>query len=194
MTAHGQGRSPLASRLVRAALAVALCFCFTGCAATLPHGFSPPSTRATLRDVPFHPQEDYQCGPSSLAMVLNRLGDPVSPDAIAGDIYRKDLRGTVSLDLALYPRTRGFSSRFFRGSAADVVAAIDSGNPLLVMVDEGFGGIRVMHYMVVVGYSPEGVLVNSGRRREQPMSWAEYLAAWKGADYWALTVRRKEAL
>lgn len=142
--------------------------------------------------VPFHPQEDYQCGPATLAMVLNHQGDMVTPDDIARDIYRKDLRGTVSLDLALYPRTRGFRTRFFRGSPGDVIAAVDSGRPLLVMVDEGLGGIRIFHYMVVVGYEPEGVLVNSGRRREQRIPWATFLSGWRGADSWAMLVDPKE--
>lgn len=178
--------------LVRAVLCAALCLLLSGCAGSLPAGFTPPHTRAVLQDMPFHPQEDHQCGPAALAMVLNRLGDPVTPEDIARDIFRSDLRGTVSLDLALYPRTRGFTTRFFRGTEADVVSAANSGLPLLVMVDEGFGGIRLFHYMVVVGYEPQGVLVNSGRRREQPMSWEAFLTAWKGADNWALLVARKD--
>ncbi len=174
-------------------LALACALALSGCAASLPSGFSPPGGRAMVPDMPFHPQEDHQCGPAALAMVLNRLGDPASPEDIARSIYRKELRGTVSLDLALYPRTRGFSTRFFRGAPGDIVSAIDSGSPLLVMVDEGFAGVRVMHYMVVVGYSPEGVLVNSGRRREQAVPWADFLRAWQGADNWTLAVSRREA-
>lgn len=191
-TGPGQGASRLARAVLAALLALFSALALCGCAGSLPPGFTPPQSRVLLQDMPFHPQEDHQCGPASLAMVLNRLGDPASPEDIARAIYRKDLRGTVSLDLALYPRTRGFSTRFFRGAPGDVVAAVDSGQPLLVMVDEGFGGIRVLHYMVVVGYAPEGVLVNSGRRREQAMPWAEFLSAWKGADNWAMLTARKD--
>ncbi|OIO06127.1 MAG: hypothetical protein AUJ49_00330 [Desulfovibrionaceae bacterium CG1_02_65_16] len=144
-----------------------------------------------LAGVPFHPQEDHQCGPASLATVLNYLGDPVTPEDIAGAIFRPGLRGTVSLDLALYPRGRGFSTRFFRGSPADVAAAVDAGTPLLVMIDYGFSGVHLFHYMVVTGYDGEGVRVNSGRQREQRISWARFLSDWSGADNWALLVERK---
>lgn len=158
-----------------------------GCA-TLPTGFAPPSGQGRVTGVPFHAQEDLQCGPASLAMVLNHLGDPVTPEEISRALFRKDLRGVVSLDLALYPRGRGFSSRFFRGSEKDIAAAVDAGQPLLVMVDQGFGGIRVLHFMVVTGYDGQGVLANSGRSQGLRLGWAEFLSAWDGADRWALLV------
>lgn len=179
----------LRTLLLACCCAGALC----ACAAAAPEGFVPPSGGRMLAGVPFHPQEDHQCGPSSLATVLNFLGDPASPEAIAAAIYRPGLRGTVSLDLALYPRTRGFSTRFFRGSAADVAAEIDAGRPLLVMIDYGFSGVHYFHYMVVTGYDAEGVRVNSGRDRDMRVSWGRFLSQWSGADDWALSVTRRAA-
>ncbi len=180
---------------VRTLQNVLLACCCAGvlcaCAAAAPEGFVPPPGGRMLTGVPFHPQEDHQCGPASLAMVLNFLGDPASPDDIAAAIYRPGLRGTVSLDLALYPRTRGFFTRFFRGTAADVAAEIDAGRPLLVMIDYGFGGVHVFHYMVVTGYDAEGIRVNSGRDRDQRVSWGRFLSLWSGADDWGLSVTRK---
>ncbi len=164
-------------------------------AARLPAGFAAPPGQGEVPGVPFHAQEDHQCGPASLAMVLNHLGDPVTPGEISSALARKDrdgreLRGVVSLDLALYPRGRGFASRFFRGSEQDVAAAVNAGQPLLVMVDEGFGGIRVLHFMVVTGYDAHGVRVNSGQRQGLWLGWGAFLSAWDGADRWALLVTR----
>lgn len=185
--AFSQGRA--AGRLACALLvACALCLApLAGCA-KLPTGFAPPPGQGRVEGVPFHAQEDLQCGPASLAMVLNHLGDPVTPEEISRALFRKDLRGVVSLDLALYPRGRGFATRFFRGSEKDIAAAVDAGRPLLVMVDEGFGGIHVLHFMVVTGYDHQGVLVNSGRSQGQRLGWGEFLSAWDGADRWALLV------
>ncbi|MGE4263012.1 MAG: C39 family peptidase [Desulfovibrio sp.] len=186
--AFSQGRAArgLACALLLALVLVSL----GGCALTggLPAGFVPPPGQGRVTGVPFHAQEDLQCGPASLAMVLNHLGDPVTPEEISRALYRKDLRGVVSLDLALYPRGRGFATRFFRGSEQDVAAAVDAGQPLLVMVDEGFGGIRVLHFMVVTGYDAHGVLVNSGRSQGLRLGWGEFLSAWDGADRWALRI------
>ena len=83
---------------------------------------------------------------------------------------------------------QSLQARFFRGAAKDVAQAVDAGIPPLVMVDEGFGGIRVMHYMVVTGYDGDGVTANSGRRRGVRFTWGEFLSAWAGADNWILLV------
>lgn len=188
--------SPWLARLARLStlsLACALSLTLlTGCAALtgsgLPADFAPPSGQGRVEGVPFHAQEDLQCGPASLAMVLNHLGDPVTPEEISRALFRKDLRGVVSLDLALYPRGRGFATRFFRGSEKDIATAVDADRPLLVMVDEGFGGIHVFHFMVVTGYDHQGVLVNSGRSQGLRLGWGEFLSAWDRADRWALLV------
>ena len=193
-----QGAAPARQGLLRLAALCLVLLC-SGCAsldaARLPAGFAAPPGQGDVLGVPFHAQEDHQCGPASLAMVLNHLGDPVTPDEISRALARKDrdgreLRGVVSLDLALYPRGRGFVSRFFRGSEQDVAAAVNAGQPLLVMVDEGFGGIRVLHFMVVTGYDAHGVRVNSGQRQGQRLGWGAFLSAWDGADRWALLVTR----
>jgi ABC-type bacteriocin/lantibiotic exporters, contain an N-terminal double-glycine peptidase domain len=177
-----------ARAVLLALLAFLPAFGLAACAAALPRDFSPPAIERVLGDVPFHPQEDHQCGPSALATVLNFLGDPVTPEDIGREIFRPDLRGTVSLDLALYPRARGFRTQFLRGSAADVTAAVDAGRPVLVMVDYGFGGVHKFHYMVITGYGPRGVRVNSGRNRAQWLSWRSFFADWNGADRWTLIV------
>lgn len=163
--------------------AVALSSC-----ARPPAGFAPPPGRGQVPGVPFHAQQDHHCGPASLAMVLNHLGDPATPEDIARAVYRADLRGTLSLDLVLYARGRGHSARFSKGSAADLAQAVDAGAPPLVMVDEGLGGLRVPHFMVVTGYDAHGVIVNSGRRQGARLSWGSFLSAWEPMARWMLLV------
>jgi ABC-type bacteriocin/lantibiotic exporter with double-glycine peptidase domain len=143
-----------------------------------------------VANVPFHPQEYHQCGPASLAGVLNFLGDPATPEEIASAVFRPDLRGSVSLDLALFPRSRGLATRFYRGAPADLLAAVDAGLPLVLMLDQGFAGVRVYHFAVLIGYRPEGVILNSGRSQGLLTPWASFLAQWAGAGNWTLEVSR----
>jgi hypothetical protein len=174
---------------LRAVLALVLAL--SACAPGLPRDFAPPAASRVIPGVPFHAQEDFQCGPASLAGVLNYLGDPAPPEEIAAAVFRPDLRGSVSLDLALYPRSRGLATRFWRGGVADLVASVDAGRPLVLMLDQGLGPVHVFHYLVAVGYSPQGLVANSGRREHVLLPWAEFLPAWERAENWTLLVERK---
>ncbi len=147
---------------------------------------------AMVQDVPFLVQEQYQCGPAALAMVLNHAGDRITPDAIARDIFRKDIRGSVNLDMILYPRRRGFDSLFGKGSPQTIINAVDIGRPIVVMVDQGLPMVRKLHYMVVVGYTPTEVVVHSGTTRCKRIPWKDFLSQWEGTGYWMLTVKPKE--
>jgi len=55
-----------------------------------------------------------------------------------------------------------FLLTFFLHSCAKVLKKnIDSGYPLIVLVDYGFWAFHSNHFMVVVGYNEDGVIVNS---------------------------------
>ena len=154
-----------------------------------------PAAERIIPDVPFFAQEQYQCGPASLAGVLRHMGltgAQATPDGIAEAIFRPGMHGTLSLDLALYPRTLGLSSRWYDGSVADLMAAVDSGQPRIVMVDHGYGPVSTYHFMVVVGYAPDAVIVNSDRTPLQRLPWASFLRTWDRTDRWTLEVRRQE--
>ena len=43
--------------------------------------------RAELKEVPFHAQEEYHCGPAALAMVLNAAGVGATPVALVEQVY-----------------------------------------------------------------------------------------------------------
>lgn len=167
---------------------------FFGCAwgPAGPRGFTPPSGSERVENVPFHPQTAFQCGPASLAGVLNYYGDPASPGEIADAVFRREIRGTVSLDMVLFARERGFSATFYEGSVENIVDAVDEDEPLVVMVDSGLGPVSLCHYMVLVGYTGEGVVVNSGRSREELMPWGVFLSKWQRTKNWTLRVVPQE--
>lgn len=192
--------SPTWSRLSRSLGGLLLCVALacTGCVrgpGTLAPDPTRPAAERIIRDMPFFAQEQYQCGPASLAGVLRHLGlsgPQATPDGIAEAIFRPGMHGTLSLDLALYPRTLGLASRWYDGSVADLMAAVDSGQPRIVMVDHGYGLVSTYHFMVVVGYAPDAVIVNSDRTPLQRLSWASFLRTWDRTDRWTLEIRRQE--
>jgi ABC-type bacteriocin/lantibiotic exporter with double-glycine peptidase domain len=153
-----------------------------------------PSQTVIIEEVPFFPQLDYQCGPASLAGVLSYYGDHVGPDEIAEAIYRENIRGTVSLDMVLYVRNRGFASKWYKGSTDDIIRAVDRGNPVIVMIDLGFSLARAYHYMVITGYSFKGVIANTGTSPQKLISWEKFMSQWDKTHNWTLLITPKEAV
>lgn len=174
-----------------AILTLLLAVVLTGCAVSTngtPSVFSAPAGSGKVENVPFYSQLTYQCGPASLASVLNFYGYAVTPDQIARAIFRDDIHGTVTLDMVLYVREKGFSARWYSGSANDIQCAVDGDVPLIVMIDLGFGNLSKYHYLVIIGYGQEGVIVNSGKEREKLMPWDRFLPRWQRTKCWTLRV------
>lgn len=142
----------------------------------------------TVEGVPFYAQEDLQCGPASLAGVLNFWGAEVTPEKIAASIYSPTARGTLDIDMALYARKKGFKARQYSGSMEDIRARIDSGRPLIVLVDLGRWLYRQDHFMVVVGYYENGLIVNSGKKEKEFLTEREFLKSWEKTGRWTLLV------
>jgi len=160
--------------------------CATGGGPVQP--FQPPTNSNFIDNVPFYPRPSGQCGPESLAAVLDFYGADQNPDQIAQAVYREDLQGTVGLDMVLFARNQGYQAVFFRGTIKDLIQAVDRGRPLIIMVDYGASRLVKSHYLVVIGYSPEGITVNSGRTRGQIIPWAEFPTKWARTDYWTLLI------
>jgi ABC-type bacteriocin/lantibiotic exporter with double-glycine peptidase domain len=163
--------------------------CFVSCA-----GVSPPENAQAfhmIQNVPFYPQEEYQCGPVSLAGVLTYWNINVSPEEIASEIYSKSARGTLNIDMGLYAQKRGLKARQYRGNFEDIKRKIDSGYPLIVLVDEGFLVYQKNHFMVVVGYGGEGILANSGREQHKFIPFKEFLRSWERTKFWTLLITPK---
>jgi hypothetical protein len=156
---------------------------------SLPPTRESKSTRI-IEDVPFYPQEIYQCGPASLAEVLAYWGVSSSPEEIADQIYSRSARGTLNIDLAPFVEKKGLKASRYAGSAEDLKERIESGFPLVVMVDYGFWVYEQNHYMTVFGYSNTGIVVHSGKEKGKWISWGSFLKSWEKTKYWTLLVTK----
>jgi len=141
-----------------------------------------------IQNVPFFPQEIYQCGPASLAGVLNYWGILVTPEEIASEIYSRSAKGTLNIDMVWYAEIKGLKADFYKGSVEDLKQKIDSGFPLIVMVDYGFGMIQQNHFMVVVGHSNDRIIVNSDREQLKKISMKSFTKSWKRTKFWTLWI------
>jgi ABC-type bacteriocin/lantibiotic exporter with double-glycine peptidase domain len=154
------------------------------CAAVPPLG--DPGPQEMVAEVPFFPQEMHQCGPASLAGVLNYWGISVTPEEIAQAIYSPSARGTLDLDLVFYGEKKGLKTYLYDGSRADLEKNIRGKIPLIVLVDEGFLTYQKHHFMIVVGYDDRGIFAHSGGEKQRFYSWPDFLKTWEKTRNWTL--------
>jgi predicted double-glycine peptidase len=154
-----------------------------------------PQDAVVIPDVSFFGQEEYQCGPTALAIVLDYWyrktgsGKSITPEQIASRIYSPSARGVLGLDLELYAKKQGFEARQFSGNMEDLRRYVDQHIPVIIFVDYGLSVYEVNHFMVVTGYTSDGVIVNSGREENRLLTKRELDKIWKKNGYWALAVK-----
>jgi predicted double-glycine peptidase len=144
-----------------------------------------------IENVPFYPQEMYQCGPASLATLLNYWGMHVTPEEVAAEIFSQSARGTLTIDMMLYAKRKDLQAIQYSGSLQDIKEKIDRGYPLIVLVDYGFWSYQQNHFMVLFGYNEEGVIVHSGRERKKFVPLEDFLKPWEKTRFWTLLVTPK---
>lgn len=146
--------------------------------------------KKTLLDVPFYPQQTYQCGPAAMASVVNYWGRPdspeITPETIADKMFSKAARGSLTLDMYLYAAENDFETRQGATNVLEIKSRVDSGEPVIVLVDNGFWVVRRGHYLVVVGYSDSGFFVHDGYTKNTFVSFEDFEKRWSRTGHWAL--------
>jgi hypothetical protein len=137
-----------------------------------------------------------RCGPGSLALVLNAIGDPVSERDLDPLLPTAPGGGVLSVDLLLAARQRGFDAGLVAGTAADVRAEIGAGLPAILMLRLlDLPGKRrdVFHYVVVDGFDPDGNLfrVQFGDGQARWTSMRKLEKGWAAAGHALLLVRAR---
>lgn len=142
-----------------------------------------------LPGVPFLPQEEESCGPSSLAMVLRYLGRDARTDVLIRETRTEGLRGTLITDLAAAARRRGVLAEIENLDLDRLREAIGSGVPAILLIDVGTWVFTRPHFLVAYGWTPEGVVAHSGRERGKVIPFPVLDRQWAKMDRLALILR-----
>ena len=170
-----------------------------GCAAVTTAGVgkdagavrAPSSVASTIiAGVPFLPQEEDTCGPSSLAMVLGFLGQKVDTSEIVRETRTEGLKGTLITDLAAVARRRGVAAEIVDLDLPRLRERISAGVPVILLVDLGIWSWSRPHYLVAYGWTREGVVAHSGRERGMVIPFATLDAQWAKMGRLAIVFRR----
>lgn len=178
-------------RLGGAALLAGTACLWSACAQR--RGPSSPTTLDQGRrqlEVPFFPDRTDQCGPSTLASVLQYWGADIVPGVLKEEIYSAGLNGSLSIDLLLAARAHGMRAEMFNGSLSRVKRELDAGHPLIAFVNLGFRFAPIGHFMVLTGYDDrrQALYAHSGGDRNALLPYRKFAANWEKTERWTLLI------
>ena len=153
----------------------------------------PPPGQHLIGGVPYLRQERFFCGPACLGMVFGYWGVTIPQERLADEFYRKELAGSLNLDLLVSARRHGFHAEMHRGSLELLKSYLRRNVPVIALVRTSADPERY-HYLVVFGYDDgeESLAVHSGKTRGGAAAYSDFDRDWAAADRWMLTVERKE--
>ncbi|KAE8544743.1 PA2778 family cysteine peptidase [Marinobacter nauticus] len=150
----------------------------------------PVYSEKLLEQVPFYPQEKYQCGPASLAMMLNAQGLATNPDILKELVYLPGKEGSLQVELVAGARAHDMLVYRLEPEPEAILAEVEAGNPVLVMQNLRLSWWPQWHFAVVVGYdSTEQVFIlNTDTRRHYEMPYKVFYNTWSKAERWAAVI------
>jgi tetratricopeptide (TPR) repeat protein len=177
------------------ALAGALVFLallLTGCAtpqmASLERWPAHLPESARVSDVPFYPQERYQCGPAALAMASSAAGVRLKPEDLVEQVYLPGRQGSLQLEMLAAGRRHGLLTYPLKPSMEALLQEIAAGNPVIVLQNLSFSFSPVWHYAVAIGFdrARNTLTLHSGLTEQMEMSLFTFERTWARADHWAM--------
>ena len=141
-----------------------------------------------LVEVPFFPQDEYQCGPAALATVLVHSGIDVTPQQLVARVYIPDRQGSLQAEMLAATRSQGRVPYVLPQSLAPILEQLRAGRPVLVLQNLGLDRWPVWHYAVLIGFDPEKekFLLRSGITRREERAAVPFLASWDRGGRWSM--------
>jgi len=165
-----------------------------GCAATpqsdsltdhIPPAYAKPRE---LTQVPFFPQQAYQCGPASLATIMQAQGLDVSPADLKDQVYIPERKGSLQIEMVAATRRHRLVPYILEPQLNAVLDEINAGQPVLVLQNQGVSWYPQWHYAVIIGYNLQQaeLILRSGVTRRYLIRMSTFERTWQRSRYWAM--------
>jgi tetratricopeptide (TPR) repeat protein len=143
-----------------------------------------------LTTTPFYPQSRYQCGPASLATLLNTTGLDIDPDQLVKDVYLPQRKGSLQVEMTAAVRRYGRVPYQPGQDIESIIFQLKNDMPVLVLLNLGLKVLPAYHYAVVIGYDPAAdvMILRSGMDYRLLMGRQQFHSAWHRSGSWALVV------
>src|SRR5258705_9678994 len=131
------------ARFIAGVFVFGLALVLSGCAsiypqtATLRDGLPEGMPKEVeLKQVPFFPQAEYQCGPAALATALNAAGAKVTPEELVPQVYLPERKGSLQVEMLAAARRHGMVSYLLAPRFLDMLRELAAGNPVIVRYNQ----------------------------------------------------------
>lgn len=167
-----------------------------GCASAPPVRRGDLPERVELAEVPFFPQQRYQCGPAALATMLVQREVHTSPEQLLPQVYLPERRGSLKVELVAAARQHDLLVYPLRPELRALLTQVAAGNPVLVMQNLGLDWFPQWHFAVVVGYdlADEQLLLRSATEKRLVTDFVAFERTWARAERWAVLTLPPERL
>ncbi|MGB3622694.1 hypothetical protein FT643_20390 [Ketobacter sp. MCCC 1A13808] len=161
--------------------------------------FSPPLTldsqritglnHAEIAATPFLLQDDYQCGPASLAMVMNYYGADITPQRLAPTVFTPDANGSFPAEMDAAIRRQGFIS-YPVNTPEDLMLEVAAGHPVVTLQNLGVSWYKKWHFAVVVGFDLDtrSFILRSGEHPRLITGMRLFNTTWLRSQRWGRVI------
>lgn len=119
-----------------------------------------------IKDVPVIKQDDYHCGPATMAMVMQYHGGKQKPHELASGLFHKKLKGSFFPEMKARARSEGMMVLEVN-DLKKVFEEVRTGHPVIVLQNNGIKFFPRWHFAVLTGMDFDGpdVYLNDGNKK-----------------------------
>lgn len=149
-----------------------------------------------LTDVTFFPQEQYHCGPATLAMAMSHYGIEITPTELAKDVFTPGLKGSLQIEMKAATRKQGLLAYELTPKLVYLLAEVSVGHPVIVLQNLAIKVYPVWHYALVIGYdlNKNKIILHTGLNEYYEVSLSTFEHTWNRANNWALVILPSDQL
>jgi hypothetical protein len=143
-----------------------------------------------IPEVPFYPQQQFFCGPTTLSEVAGFYGLKQSPATIAPNTFISGLDGTLQIEMIAATRQLGLLAYAQRANMSQLLSLVADNIPVIVLQNNAIALLPQWHYAVVIGYDLDTaeIVLHSGITAAHRLNFATFERTWRRGNYWMLAM------
>lgn len=178
-------------------LCVALLF-FTGCVSKNYDYLSSDKSIVESKKLSLstYPQEDYFCGPSSMATLLTHQHIEFIYADVIGSTFTPELKGSLQVEMKATARRYALIPYEINPNLAAVLGEVSNNRPVLVLFNLGLDAIPVWHYSVVTGFNKASkeIFLTGAKNTQTWMTFDEFERFFSKGGSWAIVALKPPLL